>query len=60
MSNSKEIASRLGIPELAVDLALNFYSEAQIEYAVKRLREQGRIETKYEYELRHLFGISKE
>lgn len=59
MSSSKDIASRLGVPELAVELALSFYSEAQVEYAVKRLREEGRIETKYEYELRNLFGIYK-
>jgi len=57
MSEAKELATRLSVPELGVELALNFFSEAQIEYATKVLREQGRLPSKYEYELFHLFGI---
>lgn len=58
MTDCKEIATRLGVPVVAVEVGISFLGEAKFEEAVKTLREQGRIGTKYDYELQHYFGIN--
>ena len=55
MSQAKELASRLDIPELAVEILLGLgYDEATIEDVVKRGLESGKVKSSEYYRLESL------